>query len=68
MDSNKRKADAILPISPVVKKRKLAVRSDVAELQDPHPNYNADITKILAGKFPFFSTISQFTFIRNGNN
>lgn len=29
------------------KKRKLAIRDDVLHLTEPHPNYNADITKIL---------------------
>lgn len=29
------------------KKRKLAIRDDVLNLTEPHPNYNTDITKIL---------------------
>jgi len=32
----------------VAKKRKIAVRDDVENLSQPHPNHNADITKILA--------------------
>ena len=45
-DNNK---DAQTKGQPPEKKRKLAVREDVVNLVEPHPNYNADITKILKG-------------------
>lgn len=39
-------------LSPVAKKRKIAVREDVEALSEPHENFNADICKILAGVNP----------------